>query len=135
MEIIDDQPRDDSQRPPEPDVELDGVKIRQFTALRRSAIRMRSWLLIGAAVCAVGAMQLLILAVQLAHRNRSWGVWQTLYIAIAGLAVFGIRHFLRKAGRYKREIEKPLLKDPEAPPDFSTLGDGSDRWKNLEDIR
>jgi len=135
MEIIDDEPQDGSQRPGEPDAELDGLKIRQFTALRRSAIRMRSWLLIAATICAVGALQLIILAVQLTHGNHSWGLWQTLYALVAGLAVLGARHFFRKARECKREIEKPILKDPETPPDFSTLGDGSERWKKLEDIR
>jgi hypothetical protein len=135
MEIIDDQPPDDTEAKTAAEAELDGLKIRQFTALRRGAIRQRSWSLIAAALCVIGALQLIINAIQLTRHERSWGLWQTLYILIAPIAVYVALYFLKKARALKREIENSNLQQPEAPPDFSTLSDGSERWKNLEDIR
>jgi hypothetical protein len=80
-----------------------------------------------------------VAAVQLAIKAFT-GIWAT-YRAIAGaLAVFaffaGI-HFVRRIVALQREIRTPPPMPPEPPggPDFSTLSDGSQQWKNLEDIR
>jgi hypothetical protein len=34
-----------------------------------------------------------------------------------------------------REATKSRVDTPMTPPDFSTLSDGSQRWKNLEELR
>src|SRR5688500_20375866 len=56
--------------------ELDGLRIRQLSALRRGAYRGRSYALIGVGACVVTAIQLLLMMI--AHvRGRGWGVYQT----------------------------------------------------------
>jgi hypothetical protein len=42
---------------------------------------------------------------------------------------------LRQVAALNRELRQPALTEPAAPPDFSTLSDGSQRWKNLEDMQ
>ena len=42
---------------------------------------------------------------------------------------------LRQVAALNRELRRPAVTEPEAPPDFSTLSDGSQRWKNLEDMQ
>jgi hypothetical protein len=56
-------------------------------------------------------------------------------VIILGLLI-GTSFFFRKAAAYQREIRqlKPLA-DPVGPPDFSTLSDGSQRVRHLEDLR
>jgi hypothetical protein len=129
MEIIDDQPEKI-----EPPPELDGLRIRQLTALRRGAIRARSWCLITAVVCIVGTVQLLINTVQIMSRNHSWTWRATAYLLVAIGGCIAAIISLRRAQILKREIDKPLLDDPSTPPDFSTLSDGTQRWKSLENI-
>jgi hypothetical protein len=52
---------------------------------------------------------------------------------IAG--AYGAIFFMRRAIVLHREATQSYLKDPTTTPDFSTLSDGSQRWKNLEDLR
>jgi hypothetical protein len=129
MEIIDDQP-DEIERP----AELNGGRIRQLAALRRGAIRARSWCLIAAGVCGVGAIQLVIFALR-GIRGGGWKIRAICYllVAVAGFVLMGF--FLRRAARLKREIGKSAIGEAEGVPDFSSLSDGSQRWKNLEELR
>jgi hypothetical protein len=129
MEIIDDQP-EKSDHPPE----LDGLRIRQLTALRRGAIRSRSWCLITAAVCIVGTVQLLINIVQVIRYEHSLGLRAMGYLLVAIGGCIAAIFSIWRAQILKREIDKPLLDEPKNPPDFSTLSDGSERWKSLENI-
>jgi hypothetical protein len=133
-QIIDDTSVDEINASSRDEDDLSGVRIRQIAALRRGAIRARSWCLIAAGVCVVGAIQLIIKTVQNVRHEHAWGLRPTGFVlfAIAGLmvAVF----FFRRAAELKREIDKPMLPPPETPPDFEPLSDGSQRWKNLEDI-
>jgi hypothetical protein len=130
MEIIDDQPES-----VEPEPELDGQRIRQLAALRRGTIRARSWCLIAAGVCLVGAIQLVIFSVQLLHAGGSWGLRVGCYLVAAVGGVWLMVFFLRRARVLKKEIQKSALGQPESLPDFSQLSDGSQRWKNLEELR
>jgi ABC-type nickel/cobalt efflux system permease component RcnA len=130
MEIIDDQPES-----VEPEPELDGQRIRQLAALRRGAIRARSWCLITAGVCLVGAIQLVIFSVQLIRAPGSAWLRIPCYLMVAAAGLWLTVYFLRRARVLKREIGRSALGQPETSPDFSQLSDGSQRWKNLEDIR
>jgi hypothetical protein len=134
MVIVDDTREQEAPPTPQRDEELDGLKIRQLIALRRGAIRARSWCLIAAAVCVVAAIQLIIKTVRNVRHMQSWGLRATGFtlFAVGALMVAGI--FLRRAAELKREIEQPTQSAPSAPPDFEALSDGSRRWKNLEDL-
>lgn len=85
-------------------------------------------------MCLVGSVQLLWQAILWVHRHYPWTqAAGYILFAIAGImvAIF----FLRRANKLSREINEPLLTDPGTAPDFSTLNDGSQQWKNLEDVR
>ena len=134
MIIVDDTRQEQTPQTPQRDEELDGLKIRQLIALRRGAIRARSWCLIAAAVCVVAAIQLIVKTVQNVRHTQSWGLRATGFtlFAVGGLMVAGI--FLRRAAELKREIDQPTQPAPSKPPEFEALSDGSQRWKNLEDL-
>lgn len=112
--------------------ELDGLRIRQLSALRRSAYRTRSFAIIVAVACLVVGIQL---AIKAFRAESAW--FRVLSAALAVFALFGAVHFTRRIAALQRELRTPPPMPPEPPggPDFSTLSDGSQQWKNLEDIR
>lgn len=121
---------------PHPQDELDGLRIRQVVALRRGAYRARSYALICAAVCVVAAVQLAIITVAHVHAHglsgRPLG-----YVLFACVALMLGGFFARRALELHREARTPPSLPPAPPegPDFSTLSDGSQQWKNLDEIR
>jgi hypothetical protein len=122
---------DDASTNDEPaDGDLSGLKIRQISALRRGAYRTRSWLMIAAIACIVGAAQLIFLAAR-AHRiGQQLAPLGDILVAIVALLL--CLYFARRAAEVNREIQQSRLEEPTTPPDFSTLRDGSQRWTNLE---
>jgi hypothetical protein len=114
--------------------QLNSARIHQLTTLRRASIRSRSWFLIGAVVGFVAAVELIYKAVQ-NIREHGGGLQTVVFmltaIASGTLAIF----FLRRCIELHREIQTPMLHDPTTPPDFSTLSDGSQHWKNLEEMQ
>lgn len=117
---------------PPPDQPLSELRIRQISALRRASYRSRSWVIIGAAVCLVAALKLLLSAiidVRAGRRSAPIGY------ALAAVALFMICGYLvRRALEMTHRIWQARQPEPTELPDFSTLSDGSQRWKNLEDM-
>jgi hypothetical protein len=114
--------------------ELDGVRIRRLAAERRAAWRSRSHVLIVAGVMAVATGQLVILAAQ--TLDRGVGAATTFYALGAALALLVTTRLLRRAAAMRRQIEAAARHpDPDAPPDFTPLGDGSQRWRRLEQLK
>ena len=60
--------------------------------------------------------------------------WWAMYFAVALLAAFGMTFFVRRAGALHREAAASRLDQPSGPPDFESLGDGSQRYENLRQI-
>ncbi len=117
----------------EEDDELSALRIRHIAALRRGAYRERSHCVIGAVVLLVGAMKLVLMTVQ---SVRAWG-WHLLPIGFAVAAVVALMIAWWLIGRVKAltaELKRPLLTDPVEPPDFSTLSDGSQHARHLEEM-
>jgi len=113
--------------------ELDGVRIRQLSQAKRAAIRGRSMCLIGAMFCIVGAIQLGIDVVRdMLSRQNNWLTAMYLLVAIGLLILAGV--LLRKARELNVEAKRSSLPPPTSKPDFSTLDDGSQRWKDLEKL-
>ena len=112
--------------------ELDGLRIRQLSSLRRGAYRTRSIAIIVAVACLVAAVQLAVKAF-----TGVWATYRAISGALAVFAFFAAVHFMRRVAALQRELRTPPPMPPEPPggPDFSTLSDGSQQWKNLEDIR
>jgi hypothetical protein len=114
------------------DDELSELRIRNVSNLRRGAYRSRSWLIIALAVCAVAAVKLILITV-VAVRHR----W---YVAAIGdglsvvAAVILVTILVPKIAALTREIRGSRLQPPTDVPDFSNLGDGSQRWKDLDEL-
>lgn len=114
--------------------ELDIMRIRQLSTVRRAEIRVRSYLLIGAVGCLVGSIQLAIMAIRHIRRQHRWD-WRAILLLLAATVALQAAGFFRKRwAQIGREMAKPMLQEPATPPDFSTLGDGKDHWKKLEDV-
>jgi hypothetical protein len=101
-----------------------------MAALRRAAIRTRSYCLIAVGGCIVGAAELIFDGVRRWPRLITWLYW----LCAAGLVALGV-HFARMAVRYHRETKQSAIPNPTAPPDFTNLQDGSQFAKNLEEIK
>lgn len=112
--------------------DLSGVRIRQLSALRLATLRVRSWWMIGMLLAGVTAVDLLARAVGLARAGAGWA---TLLAAGATAAAAAALACGRAARRLGREVARSSLPQPSGPPDFSTLSNGEDRWRHLEDIR
>jgi len=116
---------------------LNSNRIRQMAALRRGAIRSRSYCVIALCGCIVGAAE---------FGFDAWKRWPrpanvrgvlvaTVYVLCGvGLLLLG-RYFFRLAMRFHGETRQSNLPNPQTPPDFSQLSDGSQIVKNLEEIR
>ncbi len=131
----DDTPALDVNGPHPQEDELDGLRIRNIVHLRRSNIRARTHALVFAICFAVGAIQFVFMIVRVL-RQHIWFPWPELYIAGAGLCVWGSVFFFRKTLSIHRELQE-LAATPPPPavePSFDELSDGSQRVKNLEEM-
>ena len=118
------------------DDHLNANRIRQMAALRRGAIRTRSWCVIAMAGCVVGAAQFIFNVI---HRwpitaNLRGILISILYLLCALALLAAAIHFLRLAIRFHREARQSALGPPDGPPDFTPLQDGSQIVRNLEDM-
>jgi fatty acid desaturase len=114
--------------------ELDGLRIRQLATLRRAAYRSRSHAIVATLVCAAAVVQAGILLFR--HiATIGWGWRLLVYAAFVILGAWGARFFFSRAIALHREATQTRLDSPATPPDFTALGDGSQRWKNLEEIQ
>jgi hypothetical protein len=113
--------------------ELSNLRIRQIAALRRGAYRSRSYCIVGVVALVVAAVKLITMTVR--HvRYAGWQLRPAGYLCAAAAALMGAGFFAARALELTREVAKPLLVDPPEPPDFSTLSDGSQHAKHLEEM-
>jgi hypothetical protein len=118
------------------DDHLNSNRIRQMAALRRSAIRTRSYCVVALCGCIVGSAEFVFDAV------RRWPVPVNLKgIVVAGLyfaSAIGLLllagYFFRLSRQYHREARQTAMPPPAGSPDFSQLQDGSQVVKNLEEM-
>jgi hypothetical protein len=130
--VEDDLPADDQPSPQATKDEFDSKRIQNIAKLRRAAVRSRGYLLIGSAFCAVLAIQMIWNSVG-RFRGGSNVVGAAYLMAASILFALAWRAFVR-AQQFKKEANATALADPKSPPDFSKLSDGSQSWKNLEDL-
>ena len=114
------------------DAELSELRIRNVSNLRRGAYRARSYWIIAAALCLMGALKLGQTAWVVGRRGWIVPALGDLLGAIAAAMLLVV--CARKINALTREIHHSRLPDPSDPPDFSTLGDGSQRLRDLEAI-
>jgi hypothetical protein len=119
---------------PEPaDIELDGLRIRKIARMKQSAMRFSSYCFVGAAACGVGAGELIWRGVGGFLLEGLRPAPLICLMAAAALGWAGIR-LLRKSRQLSREARQKGLAEPNVPPDFSSLSDGSHIAGNLERI-
>ena len=109
---------------------LSELRIRQMATLRRTAYRSRSYEIIGAIACIVMAMQ----SIWTLIRSHRFNVWTIAFALTMILSVWGAIYCIRRAIAMNREAKRSTLPQPTMPPDFSTLSNGSQLAKNLEEI-
>jgi hypothetical protein len=120
--------------------ELDGLRIRKLATERRAAFRQRSYLIVVFGGCSVTSIQLLWMTYRhMRILHLGWGVEPLSYVLIAmacaGAAVW-LGRIIRKMTRDLRAHTLAVAAANNAfEPDFSTLADGSDRWRNLHDVK
>jgi len=120
-----------SPAPPRDD--LDADHIHKVTHLRRTAHRSRGYLLIGSAFCAVLGVQLIWNSV--GRFRGGYNVIAAAYLMAAAVLLALAWRAFGRAQQFKREADASTLSDPKSPPDLSQLSDGSQSWKNLEDMK
>ena len=119
------------RRPPD-DAELSELHIRNISNLRRGAYRERSYWIIAGGFFLVGAIKLIQIA---------WIAWaRGLHLAslgdMLGALAAGLCFVIvaKKIALLTRELNASRLSEPQQPPDFSNLGDGSQRVHDLETL-
>ena len=95
-------------------------------------MRFRSYFLVGAGVCAVGAIDLLW---RMISRLKEPSREDVFYLPAAGVLAWIGWRLSAKANRISREALARAAPAPTAPPDFSTLSDGSHIVRNLEKLQ
>lgn len=119
--------------------ELEALRIRHFSVLRRSAYRTRSYFIVGVVACLILAIQLVIWVVGDIRHGAGWRGRPIIYLLTAGAALVGAFEFWLHVARVQRAIDAEVaaraLEELEAArhePDFSMLSDGSHHARNLE---
>jgi hypothetical protein len=111
---------------------LDNAKIRRYILARRAALRIRSYCLVGFFGCAIGAADCAWHVVSLLRRGEiAWASGLT--IAAAAMAWLGWK-LLSRANVYARQAADVEHDPPAGEPDFSSLGDGSQKVRDLEEM-
>ncbi len=118
--------------------ELDGMRIRQVTQARRSALRYRSYCLLIAVGMVAIAGQFVWWAVEQIWYAHAFN-WALILRPAANLiiAAFCLRwawFFVVRSRTYFEEATRTELEEPEGEPDFEPLNDGSQYARSLEEL-
>jgi hypothetical protein len=138
-EIVDDTEPDvlEQEAPAEAETHgerMSAVRVRQLSAERRGAYRLRSYCVIAAGFCLVLGIQLVAMSFR-GGRETGLGMRPVGYACGAAAAGLAASFLVRRAVDLTRELRKPAQAAPAAAPDLSTLSDGSQHWKNLDEMQ
>jgi hypothetical protein len=122
------------------DEELRELRIRQFSTLRRTAYRTRSYFIVGTSACLIVAIQLMIRGAQ-TLRLVGWHGRPIGYFLAAAACLIGMVEFAIRVARVQRGINADLrareqeeIEAAKQEPDFAPLSDGSQQARNLEQM-
>jgi hypothetical protein len=115
---------------PEGESKLSAARVRMLSQRRRAMVRTRSFALIGV----FGMLGLGLACVLRVSAVANWTV-RGAYVLLAGFALWGAWRMWIKAGGLSKQLARSDLDEPESPPSFEGLSDGSQQWRNLEEIR
>ena len=112
--------------------QLDVSRFRQVAAYRRGLYRSRSVMIIGVVGLLVAAVQLAAYTIGLV-RAAGWGTRPTAYVFAAIACLIGAAMLFRRVPSINRELRESAQKEPDRPPDLSTLSDGTQHaaWNKL----
>jgi predicted RNA-binding Zn-ribbon protein involved in translation (DUF1610 family) len=113
--------------------ELDSLRVRHMIVARRTAIRTRTYFVAGAVTCLTGVAEMVIMTVT-EVRAVGWHVRQMGFVVAAVVGGWAGIYSLRRAAYWGRQGRPVQIPEPELPPDFSTLSDGSQHARNLEKL-
>ncbi|HEX5244440.1 MAG TPA: zf-TFIIB domain-containing protein [Tepidisphaeraceae bacterium] len=125
---------------PSSEEELSGMRIRQISVMRRAAYRTRSYYIIGLGACLVIAIELCLMIIRsirdthLHFRTATLLAFVAYCLFLVG-AIAGGFFFARRLIELQQEIRQSLQKEPSAQPDFSTLRDGTQHIRELEQMQ
>jgi len=111
---------------------LNSLRIRNLALLRRSIFRTRSHFIVGASACVVALSELALIAFR-GVQSRAWITGVACAAAGYGLVIL-LRHCIRRIIALGRELRDSKTHLPDEPQDFSSLGDGSQRVRDLETL-
>ena len=111
---------------------LSGRHIRAVSLEQRAVYRNRTWVIVAALVCLGTAGQSFWLA-YVASRSGDWPRMAA-YVVLAFGLVVGAAWFGRKAKAFTAEAAAMKMREPETPPDFSTLSSGTQFVSALEQM-
>ena len=137
--IIDDLPDPSPEQPqalaPDDQHELEGQRIEQIVRVRRSVLRIRGWCITAAIACLVLAAQQIIWLFAALFR-APWSPQQTIRLSLAIILLAAAVLLRQRITRFSLELRRTRasLPDPATPPDFSSLSDGSQHIRNLENL-
>jgi hypothetical protein len=114
------------------EAELSEMRIHQIAQLRRTAMRSRSWFTVGVLTCWIGGLLLIVAAVTDWHRGLRFGPISDIVLALVAARL--LPYFRRRIRALSAEISESRLEEPLAPPDLSTLSDGSQQLQRLEEM-
>jgi hypothetical protein len=124
--------------PADNEADLNEVRIRQLSALRRTAYRTRSYYIVGVVGCLGLMVKLIQAACETVKTQHRWTAVNTLSALFALASLAGAIHFLGRVIKIQREINADIAareqQEREAAshePDLSSLSDGSQRAQNL----
>lgn len=125
---------------PSTEEELSGMRIRQISVMRRAAYRTRSYYIIGLGACVVIAIELCLMIVRSIRETHLHFRTASLYAFVAYClfligTIAGGFFFARRLAELQQEIRQSLQKKSAAPPDFSTLQDGTQHIRELEQMQ
>ncbi|HEX4124101.1 MAG TPA: hypothetical protein VHY37_05185 [Tepidisphaeraceae bacterium] len=118
------------------EAELSALRIRAVATERRAVVRTRSyWIILLLALC-IASVKLFMMASSLFGESHSKHWMEPLAYVLAAVVCLSAAPWpIWKIRALNAELRKPMLEEPTTPPDFSTLSDGSQRWKNLEQLK
>ena len=100
---------------------LDNFRIRNYTLLRMSAIRARSWWIIGLMTAVLFILEMVLNIVKFVLAWHRWGITPSICVVAMVLAERFAINAWRRAAEFQREIEKSAIPEPTTPPDFFYL--------------
>ena len=124
---------DEARRPED---ELDASRFRQVAAYRRGLYRSRSLVIVGVIGLTVAAGQLAFYMIGRV-RTAGWGTRPLGYVFAAIACLIGAAMLARRIPAINQELRDTAQKEPDRPPDLSTLSDGTQNaaWNKLEQMQ